>query len=279
MINKKEAKELFIKLTNINVKSIEEIFSGFSNQNFLINDAYVLRIPLKNKDESINYNDEADIYNAISVLNYVEKIVYYSTDTGVKISKFIHGSKSYKDTPSDYEIISVAKLLKKFHKAKINVSAKYDMFSRLKLYKQNIKDDELLNQDYENIVIKNVKNCFDKEDMCLCHNDLVKGNILFTYSKTYFIDWEYAGMNNPLFDIASFISENNLNENQKELFLKTYFGYKLSSLNKKRISNFIEFLDILFYYWGLYLFNKRHLEIYKIISNEKLEHIKNNMNS
>lgn len=276
-IDKKEARNLFYSLTNINIKSIEEIYSGFSNQNFLINDAYVLRIPLPNKDESINYYIEEETYNLIKDLNFSEKIIYFSSDSGIKISKFIHNAKSYSSTPSDLEIKNVAKLLKKLHKSNIKCSRSYDMFNRLSLYKSKVEEKDFILKTYEDNIVNKVKEIYSKLEECLCHNDVVKGNLLFGYSKTYLIDWEYGANNNPYFDLASFISENNLNPNQEELFLKTYFGSKLTNLNKKRISLFIEFLDILYYYWGLYLYKNRGLEIYKIIYKEKLERIKNNM--
>lgn len=67
-------------------------------------------------------------------------------------------------------------------------------------------------------------------------------------------------MNNPYFDLASFISENNLNETQEEFFLSKYFGSKLNLTKRKRTKIFINFLDLLFYYWALYLFKKEAIE-------------------
>lgn len=276
-IDKKEAKNIFYSLTNTNIKSIEEIFSGFSNQNFIVNDAYILRIPLPNKDESIDYTIEEETYNLIKDLNFSEKIVYFSKETGIKISKFIHNCKSYSITPSNEEIKNVAKLLKKLHKSNIQSSRSYDMFDRLELYKKNVDEKDYILKSYEENLIIKLKEIYPKQSECLCHNDIVRGNLLFGYSKTYLIDWEYAANNNPYFDLASFISENNLSSEQEDLFLSTYFGTKLTNLIKKRISLFIEFLDILYYYRGLYLYKNRNLEIYKIIANEKLERIKNNM--
>ena len=37
----------------------------------------------------------------------------------------------------------------------------------------------------------------------LCHNDLVAGNILMTEQGALFIDFEYAGLNHPYFDLCS----------------------------------------------------------------------------
>ena len=75
-MNKKEARLIFKKITNINVKSIEEIYSGFSNQNFIINDAYILRILRPNRDETLLIKNEIENYrlNLEDILNFAEVI-------------------------------------------------------------------------------------------------------------------------------------------------------------------------------------------------------------
>ena len=88
-MNKKEARLIFKKITNINVKSIEEIYSGFSNQNFIINDAYILRILRPNRDETLLTKNEIENYKAIENLKISEKIIYLDENNGIKITKFI----------------------------------------------------------------------------------------------------------------------------------------------------------------------------------------------
>lgn len=86
-MNKKEARLIFKKITNINVKSIEEIYSGFSNQNFIINDAYILRILRPNRDETLLIKNEIENYKAIENLKISEKLVYLDENNGIKITK------------------------------------------------------------------------------------------------------------------------------------------------------------------------------------------------
>lgn len=42
---------------------------------------------------------------------------------------------------------------------------------------------------------------------CLCHNDLTRGNILRSSSGPVAIDWEYAGIGSPWFDIAAALAD------------------------------------------------------------------------
>lgn len=273
---KQKIKSIFTSATNKEIRSSQIIENGFCNENYNINDAFVLRIPKDNADETLNYKHENIVYKTIEPLKISEKVVYFDEDTGVKISKFVHNARQYKTTPSNEQITYLAKTLKKLHSSKLKVPFGYQMFYRLSVYKKNLFEEEYIDTKIEKQIVKEVQKIFGKDEMVLCHNDLVQNNLLFKFNGLTLIDREYAGMNNFYFDLASFISENNLNDNQKEFFLAKYFGARLNDLKRKKVNIFINFLDLLFYYWGLYYYRKRGDIIYKKIALEKLEHIKTN---
>jgi len=57
--------------------------------------------------------------------------------------------------------------------------------------------------------------------LAFCHNDLNKMNI-FLNKNMKFIDWEYAGLNQPIYEIASIKKSFNLSSDQLDIFLKAY---------------------------------------------------------
>ena len=274
-INMKQSiKTLFETTLNKKIRSITKIENGFNNENYLINDAYVIRIPKDNKDETITFTNELASYKAIENLKVSEKILYFDTNSGIKISKFVHNTREYVNTPTNEQITYVAKTLKKLHNSEVKVNFGYQMFFKLKVYKENLSSSVYIDEKIERKIINQVKSILSKDKMVMCHNDLVKNNLLFKNNGgLVLIDWEYSSMNNPYFDLASFISENNLNETQEEFFLSKYFGSKLNLTKRKRTKIFINFLDLLFYYWALYLFKKRGDRIYHTIALEKLNRI------
>lgn len=276
---KQKIKSIFTSATQKEIRSSQIIENGFCNENYNINDAFVLRIPKDNADETLNYKHENIVYKTIEPLKISEKVVYFDENTGIKISKFVHNARQYKTTPTNEQITYLAKTLKKLHSSKLKVPFGYQMFYRLSIYKKSLFEDEYIDTKIEKQIIKDVQKIFAKDEMVLCHNDLVQNNLLFKFNGLTLIDWEYSGMNNFYFDLASFISENNLNDEQKEFFLSKYFGAKLNDLKRKKVNIFINFLDLLFYYWGLYYYRKRGDIIYKKIALEKLEHIKVNFSN
>lgn len=273
---KQKIKSIFTSATQKEIRSSQIIENGFCNENYNINDAFVLRIPKDNADETLNYKHENIVYKTIEPLKISEKVVYFDENTGIKISKFVHNARQYKTAPTNEQITYLAKTLKKLHSSKLKVPFGYQMFYRLSIYKKSLFEDEYIDTKIEKQIIKDVQKIFAKDEMVLCHNDLVQNNLLFKFNGLTLIDREYSGMNNFYFDLASFISENNLNDEQKEFFLSKYFGAKLNDLKRKKVNIFINFLDLLFYYWGLYYYRKRGDIIYKKIALEKLEHIKVN---
>ena len=67
---------------------------------------------------------------------------------------------------------------------------------------------------------------FDKlykksNELVFCHNDLNTRNI-FLNKQMKFIDWEYAGLNMPIYEIASIKKSFNFSSDQFNIFLKAY---------------------------------------------------------
>ena len=57
-----------------------------------------------------------------------------------------------------------------------------------------------------------------------CHNDLLAANVFFDGERVRLIDWEYAGMNDPFFDLANLAANNELGEAEERELLERYFG-------------------------------------------------------
>jgi len=56
------------------------------------------------------------------------------------------------------------------------------------------------------------------------HNDLLAANFIDDGDKIWLIDFDYAGFNSPLFDLANLASNNELGEEQEQAMLENYFG-------------------------------------------------------
>ena len=84
--------------------------------------------------------------------------------------------------------------------------------------KQFIEDLNLLKKEVK-LILKDLP----KFNFVLCHNDLVINNLLFKKKSLILNDYEFACLNDYLFDVASFISETLTtlitNKNQKRALI------------------------------------------------------------
>ena len=57
-----------------------------------------------------------------------------------------------------------------------------------------------------------------------CHNDLLNANFIDDGTRIRIIDWEYAGMGDPFFDLGNFSINHELTPDEDELLLAAYDG-------------------------------------------------------
>ena len=61
-------------------------------------------------------------------------------------------------------------------------------------------------------------------DLVFGHNDLLAGNFIDDGDRVWLIDWDYAGFNSPLFDLANLAANSELDTEQEGWLLATYYG-------------------------------------------------------
>lgn len=66
-------------------------------------------------------------------------------------------------------------------------------------------------------------------DVAFGHNDLLAANFIDAGDRLWLIDWDYAGFNSPLFDLANLCSNNEMAPSDERWLLETYFERPLSA--------------------------------------------------
>jgi thiamine kinase-like enzyme len=82
-----------------------------------------------------------------------------------------------------------------------------------------------------------------------CHNDLLASNFIDDGRTIWILDWEYAAMGDPFFDLGNFAVNQSLDEEQCELLLRYYWGEvqpaNLAHLHLMRLAS-----DLRESFWG-----------------------------
>ena len=72
--------------------------------------------------------------------------------------------------------------------------------------------------------------------LAYCHNDLLAANFLDDGKRLWLIDWDYAGMNSPLFDLGGLASNNDFSAEEEHQMLELYYAEKPSKQLLKQFS-------------------------------------------
>jgi thiamine kinase-like enzyme len=68
------------------------------------------------------------------------------------------------------------------------------------------------------------------------HNDLLAANFIDDGKRLWLIDWDYAGYNTGLFDLANLCSNNELSPEQEDWLLETYYHKPASDMLRRRFA-------------------------------------------
>lgn len=266
---------------------------GMTNKNYLVSNIkgggeFVVRIAGSMTYKLINRENEC--FNSIvtSKKGINVETIFFDKNTGTKVTSFLPNaiSLTHKSIKNKKTIQSIAKKIKELHFSNIVFNNEFNVFSEFEKYLGLLKNKDLFfsSTPYIDKLLKTFeyyKTYFNIQNKTLspCHNDLVPENILIENNNIYIIDWEYSGMNDPLFEIASFFLECNLSEFEQDLFLKEYFSDKNKDFsNIKKEIHFYQFTqDILWFVWTL--IKEENNENFGDYGNKRLsraiKHIKN----
>jgi len=78
-------------------------------------------------------------------------------------------------------------------------------------------------------------------EMRPCHNDLLNANFIDDGQRIRIVDWEYAGMGDPFFDLGNFSVNHELTDDEDAVLLEAYEGEvrqaRLARLGLMRIAS------------------------------------------
>ncbi|TXE90065.1 phosphotransferase family protein [Campylobacter volucris] len=233
----------FLTSQEIKIYSIEKI-GVMTNQNYLIIiihevnlELYCLRLANLKTNRLVNRSYEKYNDNLVSKNKFSVESVYFDEITGVKITKFLNDSYALNlGSIANKDILrQIALKLKEFHESKLEFKNIFNIYEE---YFSLLKEKDIFYKYHEKMnyileAFNTIALYFQKQPIRFypCHNDLVPENILVK-DKIYFIDWEYSGKNDPLWELANFITESRLNDELAKVFLEIILIVVL--LKKKR---------------------------------------------
>lgn len=212
--------ELFKNEELLNLEKLP--IQGFCNINYKLSSStnnYLIRVFKSNDSVNISRDFEYKIQKKAWKKKIASKPLYMDKEKTFMVTQFLEGI--HKEILTKNDLKEVLKQVKKLHKIKTSNKV-YDIKKDLKNYSKILKDTsskKLIQKAQKEL--KKVQKY--KKNYVTTHHDLNPKNMIFHKNSVKFIDWEYTGVNDCFFDLATICVEFKLSNKMKKLLLKNYF--------------------------------------------------------
>ncbi len=243
--------------------SFKYLSAGLTNENYwlqLNNEEYVLRLNHPYSEQlGLDRDAESRVLDKVSQIGLVAQTIYVSIEHQFRLTRWLEGRGWNKnDFAKMVNINRLSQTLKHLHDLDTHNLPQMDLLKRLAQYRTIINErssrlpaieQRLLAKAIH--LINNIKHSLER---CLCHNDLVAANILVMdqsqQNKIMFLDWEYAAVNAPLFELAVICRGNNLAIDSQHYLLSSYLETDAAPYIDE-FNKWLWFYDYLALLWGL----------------------------
>ena len=257
-----EISNLLLKVFNDSNYITIQRLGGMMNRSYKVTreneEEYLVRIPGEGTDELINREDEV-VSTKLACKLKIDSELIYMDNLGYKVMKFIHNPvKMSNEIMKRNDVIKqAAAIFNRLHNSNVDTLVNFDIFEKAQLYENIILNNSILLYDnyYEiKSIVLSIYNDISKKDFFKvpCHNDCLVDNwVLDENNHLYLIDWEFAGMNDPFWDLSCLSIESDYSFDDDNILLEYYFNRKVTSEERKHFVAFKIFIDYLWTLWGL----------------------------
>ena len=243
----------------------------------------IVRIPGEGTESYINRATELTNATAAWRAGISAEVIWADVKTGVMISRAIDGIETM--TPTLFRTRSgspmrAGKALAKLHNSGETFDFRFELFTMIEDYLKVLSTKDVnLPDGYHDIVkaANPVKEVLDANPIPLtpCHCDPLCENFLDDGKNMWIVDWEYSGMNDPLWDLGDLSVEAGMDDTQEAELLSAYFGAEPTAAQKGRVVIYKAMCDLLWTLWGLIqLADGNPADDFRVYATERFERCK-----
>ena len=259
---------------------------GLTNLVFRVDhggEQYVLRIAGKGTEEYINRANEAQATRATAKAGVSPDVLYVDPATGVMVTRLIDAAVTM--SPENFKSIAGAPrraglAFRKLHTSGAKFDFRFELFSMIDDYLKILAARAVdLPPGYHDVVGSSeaVRAALKAHPLPLaaCHCDPLCENFLDTGKRMWIVDWEYSGMNDPMWDLGDLSVEGQFTPAQDEEMVQAYFNGEPTGAERGRIVIYKAMCDLLWTLWGLIQHaNKNPVDDFRTYSINRFERCK-----
>lgn len=219
---------------------------------------FLFRLPGAGTEAYINRSVEAVNARAAAEAGVSPEVFHFSED-GVMVTGFLDDAVTmsaarFRERPGAIERAALA--FRQLHDKAPEFAFRFELFKMIDDYLAVV--DKLrapLPQGYHALVVEAtvVRHALAQHPVALkpCHCDPLCENFLDTGTRMWIVDWEYSGMNDPMWDLGDLSVEGNFDAAQDRRLIDTYFGRPATDFDFGRMIIYKAMCDLLWTLWGL----------------------------
>lgn len=229
---------------------------GITNENFRVDvddESYVLRVCSTTTDPlGIRRDHECACLKIVAGLGIGADVKYFSQEDGILVVSFVEGgSVSAEEAREPEKLRRIVNAIKCYHSGP-EFPGHFSPFQTVRNYhrlavEKGVSFPDTLGEVFE--LAERIERPLAGQKSVPCHNDLLAANFLDDGEKIWVLDWEYAAMGDPFFDLGNFAVNNQLGEEEDGLLLESYMGevrsVDLAHLNLMKLAS-----DLREAFWG-----------------------------
>ena len=220
--------------------------------------AYVLRLAGEGTSDFIDRAAEKHNARVAAAAGVNVEVLYFDAKDGTMVTRFVEGVSMNggegfgRDAGSP---IRAALTLRRVHRLRRVFETRFDVFAAIDDYVDLLREQRpSLPQDYYEVRRKArmVRRALEASPVPLvpCHNDPWPGNLLDADGRIYLIDWEYSGMNDPMWDLGDLSVEAGFGPEQDRTMMEAYCGGTASQALYSRLEIYKAMSDLHWSLWG-----------------------------
>jgi thiamine kinase-like enzyme len=238
-----------------------ERIGGLTNRNYKISlgpERYVLRLAGAGTSEYIDRAAEAHNARVAAAAGVNADVLHFEITDGTMLARYIGDSLTmsgagFKDLG---RVERAGSTFRRMHRFARPFVSRFDVFAQIDEYLALLRrNDARIPEGYDALQKEaNVaRRVLSERPAALapCHNDPLAENFVDAPDRMYLVDWEYAGMNDPMWDLGDLSVEAGFGPEQEEALLRAYFEGAPPAAQRGRMVLAKGLCDLVWTLWGL----------------------------
>jgi thiamine kinase-like enzyme len=227
---------------------------------------YVLRVPGEGTEDYIDRKVEAHNARVAAEAGVSAEVLFFDEADGLMLARHLDGCvtmspESFKARPGAPARAAAA--LKQLHTCGKQFRFRFELFNMIDEYLALLaKLEAPLPDGYHDVVreAEAVRKALDAKPVALapCHCDPLAENFLDDGTRMWIVDWEYSGMNDPIWDLGDVSVEAGFDAAQDREMMTAYCGGEPSAAIYGRMVIYKAMCDLLWTLWGLIQFANKN---------------------